>query len=239
MHQLLDILKDLPGFLDTFIRDYGLWVYALLFAIIFAETGLVILPFLPGDSLLFAVGAVAARGAMDVWTIAIVLIIAGVLGDAVNYHVGKFIGPRIFKTEGGTGLYGRLLNRRHLARAHEFFEKYGGKAVFLARFVPIVRTFIPFVAGAGAMTYSRFVLYNITGAVAWVSLCIGAGYMFGGMEFVKKNFEAVIVGIVVISIIPMVIEYFLARRRARSARSGGQVQSDQRLSPGSTPAQSE
>lgn len=226
MQQLLDILRDLPGFLDGFIAEHGVWVYVLLFAIIFAETGLVVMPFLPGDSLLFAVGALAARGSMNVWLISLVLIAAGVLGDAVNYHVGRYIGPRVFKAEGGRTLIERVLNRKHLARAHEFFEKYGGKAVILARFVPIVRTFIPFVAGAGAMTYSRFALYNVTGAVAWVGICVGAGYAFGEMEFVKKNFEAVIIAIIVVSCIPMVVEYMLARRRAARARAGGAAASE-------------
>jgi membrane-associated protein len=217
MHELLEILKDLPTFLDGFIADYGVWVYALLFAIIFAETGLVVMPFLPGDSLLFAVGALAARGSMNVWLISLTLIIAGVLGDAVNYHVGRWIGPRVFKGEGGGTLLEKVLNRKHLERAHEFFEKYGGKAVIMARFVPIIRTFIPFVAGAGAMTYSKFFVYNVVGAVAWVGLCVGAGYVFGEMKFVKNNFEAVIIAIIVISIIPMVVEFFLARRRAARA----------------------
>lgn len=242
MHQLLEILRDIPSFLDSFIQDYGPWVYALLFAIIFAETGLVIMPFLPGDSLLFAVGALSARGAMNVWLISLVLIIAGVLGDAVNYHVGKYIGPRVFNKEavekpnGQTTLLERALNRKHLDRAHEFFEKFGGKAVILARFVPIVRTFIPFVAGAGSMTYSKFVLYNITGAVAWVSLCVGAGYAFGEMKFVKENFEAVIVGIIVVSCIPMAVEFILARRRA--ARAAAPV-AENTHGPGPAPSPSE
>jgi len=157
MQELLDnfiaLFKDLPGFLDGFIKEHGLWVYVLLFAIIFAETGLVIMPFLPGDSLLFTVGAIAARGSMNVWAITAALVVAGVLGDAVNYHAGKYIGPRVFKSKPGEGssFLERALNRQHLERAHAFFEKYGGKAVILGRFVPIVRTFVPFVAGAGAM----------------------------------------------------------------------------------------
>jgi len=214
---LKDILKDLPGFLDAFTQNHGPWVYLLLFAIIFVETGLVIMPFLPGDSLLFAVGAIAARGSLNVWTISLVLIIAAILGDAVNYHIGKWLGPKVFKAGADDTLYERMLNRKHLARAHEFFETYGGKAVILARFVPIVRTFIPFVAGAGAMTYSKFFLYNIVGAIAWVGLCVGAGYAFGEMAFVKKNFEAVLIAIVVVSCIPVAVEFFLARRRAARA----------------------
>jgi len=216
IQQLLDIFRDIPGFLDGFIADYGLWVYVLLFAIIFVETGIVIMPFLPGDSLLFTVGALAARpnAAMNVWVVSGILIVAAVLGDAVNYHIGKFLGPRIFRGEGTTG-FARLINRKHLERAHEFFEKYGGKAVILARFVPIVRTFVPFVAGAGAMTYSKFVLYNITGGIAWVGICVAAGFWFGNIEFVKNNFEAVIIGIIVVSVIPIVVEVILEKRRSR------------------------
>ncbi|MBL8760765.1 MAG: VTT domain-containing protein [Phycisphaerae bacterium] len=220
MQELLDnfiaLFKDLPGFLDGFIKEHGLWVYVLLFAIIFAETGLVIMPFLPGDSLLFTVGAIAARGSMNVWAITAALVIAGVLGDAVNYHAGKFIGPRVFKSKPGEGssFLERALNRQHLERAHAFFEKYGGKAVILGRFVPIVRTFVPFVAGAGAMNYGRFAVYNIAGAVLWVGVCVGAGYYFGNIEFVRKNFEAVVIGIIVVSVIPVVIEFVLHKRAA-------------------------
>jgi membrane-associated protein len=219
MHQLLDIFLNLNANLDQFVLDHGAWVYALLFAIIFAETGLVILPFLPGDSLLFAAGAIAARGSMNVWILVFSLIIAGVLGDAVNYHIGRYLGPKVFakKAEGTQRtLLDRLLNRKHLEKASAFFEKHGGKAVVMARFIPIVRTFVPFVAGAGAMNYSRFVVYNVIGAVAWVGICIGAGYAFGNIEVVKKNFELVIVGIVIVSLIPMAIEILNARRKGSS-----------------------
>jgi membrane-associated protein len=216
--QLLAILHDLPGFLDGFIADYGAWVYALLFAIIFAETGLVVAPFLPGDSLLFTVGALAARGSMNIWLVSFLLLVAAVLGDAVNYHIGRFIGPRVFKKE-ATGakptLLEKLLNRKHLDRAHAFFEKYGGKAVILARFVPIVRTFIPFVAGAGAMNYSKFFLYNVVGAIAWVGICVGAGWIFGNHPWVQENFEAVILAIIVVSIIPMAVEFVLAKVKSK------------------------
>lgn len=217
LQQFIDIFRDIPGFLDGFILEHGMWVYGLLFAIIFAETGLVIMPFLPGDSLLFTVGALAARGSMNVWAITGLLIFAGILGDAVNYHVGKYIGPRVFNKDCTTlerpTLLERLLNRKHLDRAHAFYEKYGGKAVVLGRFVPIVRTFVPFVAGAGAMTYSKFFLYNIVGAIAWVGICVGAGYFFGNFEWVKKNFEAVVIAIIVISVLPIGIELWLERRR--------------------------
>jgi membrane-associated protein len=218
MHQFLDIFLHLNTHLDQFVLDYGNWVYALLFAIIFAETGLVVMPFLPGDSLLFAAGAIAARNpdALNVWLLTGLLIIAGILGDAVNYHVGRWIGPKVFaqKVEGTPRtIWDRLLNRKHLDKAHAFFEKHGGKAVIMARFVPIVRTFVPFVAGAGAMNYSKFVVFNIIGAVAWVVVCVKAGYFFGNIEVVKKNFELVIVGIVIVSLIPMAIEILNARRK--------------------------
>jgi len=242
LQQLLDVLHDLPTFLDSFVKDHGIWVYVLLFAIIFAETGLVVMPFLPGDSLLFAAGAVAARDVgMNVWILSIVLIVAAVLGDAVNYHLGRWIGPKVFSrgSEPGTKpvdssapptasaastkmpstfqrLLEKALNRKHLDRAHAFFEKYGGKAVVLARFVPIVRTFIPFVAGAGAMNYSRFAFYNVLGAVLWVGICVGAGWYFGNFEWVKKNFEAVLIAIIVISLIPLVIEFILAKRKGHA-----------------------
>jgi membrane-associated protein len=216
MSSILEIFRDLPGFLDGFILEHGMWVYALLFAIIFAETGLVIIPFLPGDSLLFTVGAIAARGAMNVWTVSIVLLIAAVLGDTVNYHIGKWVGPRIFRGEGNTG-FARLVNRKHLARAHEFFDYYGGKAIILARFVPIARTFVPFVAGAGSMNYQRFIAANLVGAAAWVGICVGAGFWFGNIEFVKRNFEAVIVGIIVVSLIPLAVEAWLQYRRKSAA----------------------
>lgn len=216
MQQLLDLFLNLDTHLEGLVTEHGEWVYGILFAIIFAETGLVVTPFLPGDSLLFAVGALAARGLFNVWLVSLILIIAAILGDAVNYHIGKYLGPRVFRCEVVEGckptLFMRLLNRKHLDRAHVFFEKYGGKAVILARFVPIVRTFVPFVAGAGAMNYAKFVLYNIIGAIAWVGVCVAAGYWFGNFEIVKKNFELVIIGIIVVSLIPVAIEIISARR---------------------------
>ncbi|MCC6426727.1 MAG: VTT domain-containing protein [Phycisphaerales bacterium] len=206
IEDFIHLFKDLPGFLDGFIQAHGVWVYALLFVIIFAETGLVILPFLPGDSLLFTVGALAARGSMNVWAISALLIFAGVLGDAVNYSIGKYIGPKIFRGEATTGL-ASLINRKHLDRASAFFEKYGGKAIILGRFVPIVRTFVPFVAGAGVMNYSRFAVYNVIGAILWVGICVGAGWFFGNITWVKENFEAVVVGIIIVSVLPIGIEF--------------------------------
>lgn len=209
LHQFIHFFTNLPEHLESFIRDYGVWTYAILFAIVFAETGLVFAPFLPGDSLLFAVGALSARGSFDVWLVSLVLFSAAIIGDAVNYHVGKFLGPRMAR-----GTKFRLIKQKHLDRTHEFFEKYGGKTIILARFVPIVRTFAPFVAGMGAMTYAKFLLYNVVGAALWVVICVGAGYFFGNFEVVKKNFELVIVGIIFVSCLPMGVELYLSRRRA-------------------------
>jgi len=179
---------------------------------LFAETGLVVTPFLPGDSLLFALGAIGAspNSPVNLPLISILLIIAAVLGDAVNYWAGYRIGPKVFTRENS-----RLLNKKHLLRAQEFYEKYGGKTIILARFVPIVRTFAPFVAGIGKMGYTRFAIYNVVGAIAWVLICTFAGYFFGRIPFVQKRFELVIVGIVVVSCAPMAVEYILARRRAK------------------------
>jgi len=190
-------------------------LYVILFVIVFAETRLVVTPFLPGDSLLFAVGAIGARDiGISVPIATVILIIAAVLGDAVNYWAGYKIGPKVFTRENS-----RLLNKQHLLRAHEFYEKYGGKTIILARFVPIVRTFAPFVAGVGRMSYMRFFFYNVIGGTGWVILCIAAGYKFGGYEFVKKNFELVIVAIVVISVLPMIFEFLRARAAAKRGMS--------------------
>jgi membrane-associated protein len=190
-------------------------IYVVLFLIIFAETGLVVTPFLPGDSLLFAVGAIGARHEiqLNLALLTVLLIIAAVAGDAVNYWVGYRVGPAVFKREDS-----KLLNKKHLLRAQEFYEKYGGKTIILARFVPIVRTFAPFVAGVGKMNFFRFWLFNIIGAVAWVLICIVAGHFFGQFEFVQKHFEMVIIAIVFISILPMAIEFL--RARAASKRGG-------------------
>lgn len=212
MDQFLAIFKDLPGFLDAFIQAHGAGIYALLVAIVFCETGLVVTPFLPGDSLLFTVGAVAARGSMNVWLAAGLLFTAAVLGNACNYWIGRSVGPRVFYREGGGSLVERLLNKKHLARANLFYAKYGGKAVILGQFVPIVRTFCPFVAGAGAMHFPRFIAFNLIGATAWVGICVGAGFFFGNIDWVKKHFEMVVVAIIVISLIPVAFELLMARR---------------------------
>jgi len=212
MSFLIDLFLHLDRHLVTVAGEYGPWIYAILFLIVFAETGLVVTPFLPGDSLLFATGALAAGGVLDIRVVSTLLLAAAVLGDAVNYSLGRFVGPRVFVAGDATGLLHRLLNRHHLARAHEFFERHGGKAVVLGRFVPIVRTFVPFVAGAGTMTYSRFAVYNVTGAIAWVGICLGAGYVFGAVPIVKNNFSLVALGIVFVSILPAVFEVINSRR---------------------------
>ena len=212
METFIDLFLHLDQHLAELVGVYGPWIYGILFLIVFAETGLVVTPFLPGDSLLFAVGALGAVGALDAPLAAILLIIAAVLGDAVNYAVGRYVGPRVFRAETGESFLDRALNRKHLARAHAFFERYGGKAVVLGRFVPIVRTFVPFVAGAGAMTYPQFALYNVLGALAWVGICLGAGYAFGNVPVVRDNFTLVALGIVAVSLLPMVVEVVRARR---------------------------
>jgi len=212
MQALVDLFVHLDVHLAEFVARYGVWVYGGLFAIIFAETGLVVTPFLPGDSLLFAAGALAATGAFDARLLFLLLAFAAVLGNTVNYAIGSVVGPRIFRAEDTMGAWHRLLNRRHLDRAHAFFEKYGGMAVVLTRFVPIIRTFVPFVAGAGAMRYATFALYNLFGGVLWVGACIGAGYLFGNIPAVKNNFSLVALGIVAVSLLPMLVEWLKHRK---------------------------
>jgi membrane-associated protein len=213
---VIDFILHSDRHLSELIATYGPWVYGVLFAIVFAETGFVVTPFLPGDSLLFAAGALAARGDLNAWALIGLLIAAAFLGNAVNYAVGRAVGPRIFTASGGTGISNRLLNRDYLARAHAFFEQYGGKAVVLSRFVPIVRTFLPFVAGAAQMSAPVFGFYNAAGAIGWVVLCVGAGLLFGNVPVVKQNFSLVALGIVGVSVMPMVFE-FLKHRRQRQA----------------------
>ena len=214
MEAIIDLFVHFDRHLAEFVQAYGVWVYALLFAIIFAETGLVVTPFLPGDSLLFAAGALAATGAFSIWILLPLLTVAAILGDAVNYAAGDAVGPRIFTATDRTSLLQRLLNRDHLQQAHAFFEKYGGKAIVLGRFVPIVRTFVPFVAGAGTMTYGSFAFYNITGAVIWVGICTLGGFAFGNVPVLRDNFTLVALGIVAVSLLPIVVEYVRHRRAA-------------------------
>jgi membrane-associated protein len=214
MEYLIDLFLHLDVHLAEFVSQYGVWVYAGLFAVIFAETGLVVTPFLPGDSLLFAAGALAATGAMDLTFVLALIAIAAILGNTVNYAIGRAIGPRVFAASDGTSVQSRLLNRKHLDRAHEFFERHGAIAVISSRFAPIIRTFVPFVAGAASMSASKFLLFNLVGGILWTALCVGAGYAFGNVPVIKNNFSFVALGIVAVSLIPMVVEIIRARRQS-------------------------
>lgn len=210
LRTVLDRVLHLNVYLPVWADQMGPWLYVLLFAVIFCETGLVVTPFLPGDSLLFAVGAVIALpgSSLSLPLMLAVLIVAAVLGDAANYWLGYKLGPAVFRSERSW-----LFNKKHLLRTQQFYAKYGGKTIILARFIPIIRTFAPFVAGIGKMQYRKFFAYNVTGGVAWVLICVFSGYFFGGIELVKNNFELVIVAIILISVMPMVVEFVLARRR--------------------------
>jgi membrane-associated protein len=214
MAYFIDLFLHLDVHLAAFVAQYGVMVYGMLFAIIFIETGLVIWPFLPGDSLLFTAGALSATGMLDIWLVVPLLIVAAIAGDAVNYSIGRRIGPKVFTAHDHEGLFHRLLNREHLDKAHAFFEKHGGMAVVSGRFVPIVRTFVPFVAGAAEMTAATFVFYNIIGAIIWVGVCAGAGYVFGNVPIIKDNFSLVAIGIVVVSALPIVVEFIRQRKTA-------------------------
>jgi membrane-associated protein len=209
---LIDFVLHFDKHLLEIVQMYGPWVYGILFAIVFAETGFVVTPFLPGDSLLFAVGALAGTGVLNPWIAMALLFIAAFTGNAVNYAIGRRIGPRIFSASDQSSWLHRLLNRDHLTKAHAFFEKHGGMAVVLGRFVPIVRTFVPFVAGAAQMTPASFVFYNFVGAAGWVGLCVGAGIAFGNIPFVKNNFSLVTIGIVIVSVLPIAIAWLRARK---------------------------
>lgn len=214
MEYLIDLFLHLDVHLAEFVSQYGVWVYAGLFAVIFAETGLVVTPFLPGDSLLFAAGALAATGAMDITLVLVLIAVAAILGNTVNYSIGRAIGPRVFAAGDGASVQSRLLNRKHLDRAHDFFERHGAIAVISSRFAPIIRTFVPFVAGAAAMSASQFLFFNLVGGVLWTALCVGAGYAFGNVPVIKENFSLVALGIVAVSLLPMVVEIMKARRSA-------------------------
>ena len=206
----VDVVLHLDVHLVRMVAEYGVWIYAILFAIIFSETGFVVTPFLPGDSLLFVAGAVAATGGMNAHLLALVLVAAAFLGNTTNYAIGRWLGRHFFTDRGS-----RWLNPEYLDRAHAFYERHGGKAVVLSRFVPIVRTYIPFVAGMGSMTPSRFTAFNLAGAVAWVCLLVYAGFFFGNIPWVKGNLTAIILGIVALSLLPVVIAWLRARGEAR------------------------
>jgi len=205
---LWDFVLHLDAHLAAFVAQHGAWVYALLFAIVFCETGLVVTPFLPGDSLLFVVGTLAAAGGMDIRLVMSILVAAALSGDNVNYWIGRWAGPKVFRLEDS-----RWFNRKHLERTHAFYERYGGQAIVLARFVPIVRTYVPFVAGVGSMPYGRFLAFSVAGALLWVlSLCL-AGYWFGNIPAVRENLGAVILAIVIVSVLPMALAVVQAWRR--------------------------
>jgi membrane-associated protein len=218
METLIDLFLNLDEHLTRMVADYGPWIYGILFAVVFAETGLVVMPLLPGDSLLFAAGAIAATGALDVRLLMVLLTVAAIVGDAVNYAIGRRVGPMVFRGEAGAGTWGRLLNRRHLERSHEFFERHGGKAIVLARFVPIVRTFVPFVAGASTMSYGAFAMYNVLGGILWVTVCTLAGYAFGNIPVVKNNFSLVALAIVALSLVPIAVELIRERAKLKGQR---------------------
>lgn len=204
--QFIDLMLHLDRHLAVLVQNYGTWVYALLFLIIFSETGLVITPFLPGDSLLFVAGALAAVGGMDVGVLLVLLIVAAILGDTVNYAVGKWFGARLATS--------RWIKPEYLARTQAFYDRHGGKTIVLARFIPIVRTFAPFVAGIGAMRYRRFIAYNVGGAIGWVVFFVGGGYLFGNLPIVRQNLSLVLLGIIVLSLTPLLWEFWRQRRRA-------------------------
>ena len=214
LQDLLEIILHLDRHLLDLCTQYGAWVYAILFVIVFCETGLVVTPFLPGDSLLFAVGSLAAINALDLTTSIVLLIAAAILGDTVNYWIGDYVGPKVFHKENS-----RFLNKEYLIRTHQFYEKHGGKTIIIARFLPIIRTFAPFVAGIGSMTYKRFLMFNVVGGALWVLLFVPAGYFFGSVPFVKNNFSLVILALVLIPGIPSVVEVVRMQVKRRKARS--------------------
>jgi membrane-associated protein len=209
-HHLIDFVLHIDRHLQDIIGAYGLWTYALLFLVIFAETGLVVTPFLPGDSLLFAAGALCNGTVLDIHLLAISLTVAAVLGNLVNYGIGAYLGPKVFKREGSW-----LLRKKHLDQAHAFFERYGGRSIILSRFMPIIRTFVPFVAGVGRMPWPRFFAFNLIGGASWICGLAYLGYFFGGTAIVRKNFSLVIVAIIVISLLPILFEALRAWRSSR------------------------
>ncbi len=206
---LIDLFLHLDEHLQSVISQYGTWTYAILFGVVFVETGLVIMPFLPGDSLLFAAGTFAALGSLNLWLLIGLLIVAAILGDTVNYAIGHYLGERAYNI--------KWIKKEYFDKTHAFFEKHGGKAIFLARFVPIVRTFAPFVAGIGKMSYGYFATYNVVGGIVWVVLFTLAGYFFGNIPFMKENFEYVIIAIILLSVLPMIYEGWKARKEAKEA----------------------
>lgn len=216
----VEIIRHLDVHLNQLVTSLGPWFYLAMFAIIFCETGLVVTPFLPGDSLLFTLGAlcVSQGSTVNLWAMGLILLAGAVLGDALNYAIGHWLGPKVFRFENSL-----LLNKEHLLRAQKFYEKYGSKTIILARFVPIVRTFAPFVAGIGKMTYPVFFIFNVIGGIAWVGICMGAGVFFGQIPWVKQNFEIVVLGIIVISVLPIVFEFLMSKKVSSESASAEQI----------------
>jgi membrane-associated protein len=212
LHLVIDFILHIEVHLDYLIQTYHTWTYLILFMIIFCETGVVVLPFLPGDSLLFAIGAFTARGSFDFWTISVTLLVAAILGDSLNYTIGKYVGPKVFYKNDS-----KIFNKGYLLKAQAFYEKYGAKTIIIARFIPIVRTFAPFVAGIGEMAYKEFMTYNVVGAISWIFIFIPLGYFFGNLAFVQQNFKLVIIAIIVISILPPIVEYIRERNKTKIA----------------------
>ncbi len=213
INNIVDFILHLDKYLNIIIQNFGLWSYLILFLIVFAETGLVITPFLPGDSLLFAAGSFAAIGSFNIMLLFIVLVVAAILGDTINYSVGKYIGPKVFGYKNS-----KIFKKEYLEKTHSFYEKYGAKTIVLARFVPIVRTFAPFVAGVGKMSYFKFLFYNVFGGILWVVLFVFGGYFFGNIPFVKENFSIVILIIIIISFMPIMMEFLKHYRQKASGK---------------------
>jgi membrane-associated protein len=225
----VDFILHMDKHLDVIVKSMGLWSYAILFGVIFIETGIVIFPFLPGDSLLFAAGSLAALGSLNVWVLFGLLALAAILGDTVNYWIGHSLGPRVFSENV------RWLKKEYLDRTHAFYEKHGGKTIFLARFIPIIRTFAPFVAGVGQMSYGYFLTYNVVGGLVWTALFTFGGYLFGNVPFVKNNFSLVIIAIIVISALPAVYEVVRAQRPGAKPPSPSSPTAKPAVSPASIP----
>lgn len=216
MVEFLKVVADwflhLDGYLEVLVTSYGPWIYVILFLVIFAETGLVVMPFLPGDSLLFATGMLAAKYGMNPLLLIIVLVIAAVLGDTANYHIGRYIGPKVFREDAPKNFFLKLLKKEYLEQGQAFYEKHGGKTIIMARFVPIVRTFAPFVAGVSTMNYSRFISFNIIGGVIWVAGLLLAGYFLASIPFVREHFEHVVLAIIFVSILPIIFELIRSKK---------------------------
>jgi len=212
--KFIDILLHLDKYIDVPIQNYGMWTYLIFFIIIFCETGLVVTPFLPGDSLLFVAGTFAAIGSLNLTWLVVLLTVAAILGDTINYWIGNYIGPKVFQMQNS-----RVFRKEYLDRTHQFYEKYGPITIVIGRFVPIIRTFAPFLAGVGSMTYGKFLTYNVVGGILWIASFTLGGYFFGNLPFVKKNFTLVIIVIIVISVMPTVIEYIRQRRQAKAGRT--------------------